>query len=103
MVLRGRVDEPFSQEPPAQRAEIEIAAVIAKALDDGIERRVRAEPVYETLPGWSEDISAAKSFDELPKNAQAYVKALEEMSGAPVSAIGVGPGRDETIQINAFL
>lgn len=62
-----------------------------------------AEPVYETLPGWSEDISAAKSFDELPKNAQAYVKALEEMSGAPVSAIGVGPGRDETIQINAFL
>jgi adenylosuccinate synthase len=62
-----------------------------------------AKPIYETLPGWSEDISSAKAFDELPKNAQAYVKALEEMSGAPISAIGVGPGRDETIQINSFL
>ncbi|MFB6887890.1 adenylosuccinate synthase [Kitasatospora sp. NPDC056327] len=62
-----------------------------------------AKPVYESLPGWSEDISGAKTFEELPKNAQAYVKALEEMSGAPISAIGVGPGRDETIQINSFL
>ena len=62
-----------------------------------------ATPVYEYLPGWSEDITRAKSFQDLPKNAQGYVKALEEMSGAPVSAIGVGPGRDETIQINSFL
>ncbi|MBI0297664.1 adenylosuccinate synthase [Streptomyces sp. PRKS01-29] len=62
-----------------------------------------AKPVYETLPGWSEDITQAKTFDELPKNAQKYVQALEEMSGAPISAIGVGPGRDETIQINSFL
>ncbi|MER6302651.1 adenylosuccinate synthase [Kitasatospora sp. NPDC001539] len=62
-----------------------------------------AKPIYETLPGWSEDISKAKTFAELPKNAQAYVKALEEMSGAPISAIGVGPGRDETIQINSFI
>ncbi|MCQ8192818.1 adenylosuccinate synthase [Streptomyces rugosispiralis] len=62
-----------------------------------------AKPIYETLPGWSEDITQAKTFDELPKNAQTYVQALEEMSGAPISAIGVGPGRDETIQINSFL
>ncbi|WP_314175762.1 adenylosuccinate synthase [Streptomyces winkii] len=62
-----------------------------------------ATPVYEYLPGWSEDITKAKSFTDLPKNAQAYVKTLEEMSGAPVSAIGVGPGRDETIQVNSFL
>ncbi|MER7399280.1 adenylosuccinate synthase [Streptomyces sp. NPDC000151] len=62
-----------------------------------------AKPVYEMLPGWSEDITKAKTFAELPKNAQAYVKALEDMSGAPISAIGVGPGRDETIQINSFL
>ncbi|QKW20901.1 adenylosuccinate synthase [Kitasatospora sp. NA04385] len=62
-----------------------------------------AKPVYENLPGWSEDISKAQTFGDLPKNAQAYVKALEEMSGAPISAIGVGPGRTETIQINSFL
>ncbi|MEI5098704.1 adenylosuccinate synthase [Streptomyces sp. PmtG] len=62
-----------------------------------------AKPVYETLPGWSEDITKAKTFADLPKNAQAYVKALEEMSGAPISAIGVGPGRDETIEINSFI
>ncbi|MQY14172.1 Adenylosuccinate synthetase [Streptomyces sp. RB5] len=62
-----------------------------------------ATPVYEYLPGWTEDISKAKTFADLPKNAQAYVKALEEMSGAPISAIGVGPGRDETIEINSFL
>ncbi|KQX37138.1 adenylosuccinate synthase, partial [Streptomyces sp. Root1295] len=57
-----------------------------------------AKPIYENLPGWSEDITKAKTFADLPKNAQAYVKALEEMSGAPISAIGVGPGRTETIE-----
>lgn len=62
-----------------------------------------AKPVYENLPGWSEDITKAKTFADLPKNAQDYVKALEEMSGAPISAIGVGPGRTETIEINSFL
>jgi adenylosuccinate synthase len=62
-----------------------------------------AKPVYEYLPGWSEDISKAKTFADLPANAQAYVKALEEMSGAPISAIGVGPGRTETIEVNSFL
>ncbi len=62
-----------------------------------------AVPIYEMLPGWSEDISGARTFDELPANARRYVRALEELSGAPVSAIGVGPGRDETIQINPFL
>ncbi|MEU8133816.1 adenylosuccinate synthase [Streptodolium elevatio] len=62
-----------------------------------------AKPVYEMLPGWSEDLTAAKTFDDLPKNAQAYVKALEEMSGAPISAIGVGPGREQTIAVRSFL
>ena len=56
-----------------------------------------AVPIYEYLPGWSEDISKARSITDLPKNAQSYVAYLEEISGAPMSAIGVGPGRDETI------
>jgi adenylosuccinate synthase len=62
-----------------------------------------AKPVYEYLPGWSEDISKARSLAELPENARAYVRAVEEMSGARVSAIGVGPGREETIEINSLL
>ncbi len=56
-----------------------------------------ALPIYEELPGWFEDISACREFAELPANARAYVERIEELTGAPVSAIGVGPGRDETI------
>jgi len=56
-----------------------------------------AVPVYEELPGWFEDLSPFRSFDELPANARAYVHRIEELTGAPVSAIGVGPGRDQTI------
>jgi len=62
-----------------------------------------AKPVYEYLPGWSEDISKAKSLDQLPANAQAYVRYLEEISGAPVSAVGVGAERDETILIKELI
>ena len=56
-----------------------------------------AKPVYEWLDGWSEDISQCRSFDELPKNAQAYVERIEELCGTRVSVIGVGPGREENV------
>jgi adenylosuccinate synthase len=62
-----------------------------------------AKPIYEYLPGWSEDISKARKLSDLPINAQGYIKFLEKISGAPISAIGVGPGRDETIQIREFI
>jgi adenylosuccinate synthase len=62
-----------------------------------------AKPVYEYLPGWSENISGARSLDDLPKNARAYVKFLEEISGAPMSTIGVGPGREETIVVRDLI
>ena len=62
-----------------------------------------AKPIYEYLPGWTEDISGARSLSDLPKNAQSYVKYLEEISGAPMSAIGVGPGRDQTIVVKDFV
>ncbi|NYI79670.1 adenylosuccinate synthase [Nocardioides panzhihuensis] len=61
-----------------------------------------AKPIYEMLPGWKEDISGARSFDDLPANAQAYVKYVEEISGARMSVIGVGPARDETVIINSL-
>jgi adenylosuccinate synthase len=58
-----------------------------------------ATPVYEFFEGWGEDISGCRSFDDLPKNAQTYVQALEEMSGAPFWAVGVGPGREQTVVV----
>ncbi|WP_235736234.1 adenylosuccinate synthase [Nocardioides alcanivorans] len=60
----------------------------------------RATPIYEYFDGWKSDISGCRSFDELPANAQAYVKALEEMSGAKFWGVGVGPGREETIVVH---
>jgi adenylosuccinate synthase len=54
-----------------------------------------ARPVYEYFDGWREDIRECRDFAELPKNAQSYIRILEEMSGTRVSVIGVGPGRDE--------
>jgi adenylosuccinate synthase len=62
-----------------------------------------ARPIYEFLPGWNEDISKAKSLDQLPVNAKAYVKYLEEISRAPISAVGVGPERDQTISVRELI
>jgi adenylosuccinate synthase len=62
-----------------------------------------AKPIYEYLPGWKENISKAKSVADLPKNAQEYVKFLEKVSGVQISAIGVGPGRDETIVVRDLI
>jgi adenylosuccinate synthase len=56
-----------------------------------------AVPIYEEFPGWSEDITGAREFSDLPINAQNYVLALEKMSNSRISAIGVGPGRDEIV------
>ncbi|HEV7935599.1 MAG TPA: adenylosuccinate synthase [Actinomadura sp.] len=62
-----------------------------------------ARPILEYFDGWKEDITGATSFDELPRNAKAYVRALEEMSGAQISAIGVGPGRDQTLALRPLI
>ena len=62
-----------------------------------------AVPVYEYFDGWWEDLSDAREFADLPRNAQAYVRALEEMIGAPVAAIGTGPRRDQTLQLRPLL
>ncbi|MBS1905496.1 MAG: adenylosuccinate synthase [Actinobacteria bacterium] len=56
-----------------------------------------AKPILEYFPGWQEDISSARTFEELPKNAQDYVLALEKMSGTRISVIGVGPERDQVV------
>jgi len=62
-----------------------------------------ARPVYEYLDGWSQDISGAREFDDLPAAAQRYLLHLEEISGVRISSIGVGPGREATIVRHALL
>ncbi len=62
-----------------------------------------ATPIYEYLDGWWEDISAAREFSDLPGKAQAYVRSVEDLIGAPVSAVGVGPRRDQIVQLRQIL
>lgn len=62
-----------------------------------------SHPVYEYLDGWEEDISGARSYDDLPPAAQRYVRSIEEMSGVQVSAVGVGPDRDATLELRSLL
>ncbi len=62
-----------------------------------------ATPVYEELSGWAEDLSACRVLDDLPPAARAYVAAIEDLSGCRVSAVGVGPGREETIGVRPLL
>jgi adenylosuccinate synthase len=62
-----------------------------------------ATPVYEYLDGWSEDLTEARELADLPGNARAYIEALEDMIGAPVSAVGTGPRRDQTLQIRPLI
>jgi adenylosuccinate synthase len=62
-----------------------------------------AVPVYEEFPGWDDDITKARSLDDLPKNARGYVEAVEAMTSVPISVIGVGPGRDESIVVRSLV
>jgi adenylosuccinate synthase len=61
-----------------------------------------AVPVYEELPGWWEDLSHCRTLDELPPNARAYISRLEQLCQARISAIGVGPGRNQTIELRGL-
>ena len=62
-----------------------------------------AVPVYEDFPGWDDDISKARSLSDLPDNARHYVQAVESMTSVPISVIGVGPGRDESIVVRPLV
>ena len=62
-----------------------------------------AKPIYEYFDGWNESISDAKTLEELPENARKYVHKLEELSGCRISAIGVGPDRDQTIVVRDLM
>ena len=62
-----------------------------------------ARPVYEELDGWWEDISKCRTLEDLPDNARRYVQRIEELAGARVSVVGVGPGREENVLLHPLL
>ena len=64
-----------------------------------IEDWEKCEPIYETVPGWKQDISKCTTWDELPENCKAYVKRFGEVVGCPVGSVGVGPDREQTIPV----
>ena len=59
-----------------------------------------AEPIYETMQGWDEDITSIDKFEDLPSNAQKYIKAIEDFIGVPITFISVGPERNQNIIIS---
>ncbi len=74
-----------------------------ETLDDfpaALKTLVACKPVFETLPGWSEDISGIRKLEDLPKNARHYLDRIEELLETPIDIVSVGPGRNETIIVN---
>ncbi len=59
----------------------------------------RVEPIYETWPGWQEDTTGVRAWDDLPENAQRYLRRIEELAGAPIRYVSVGPERDQLIVV----
>ena len=75
----------------------ELDGKILKALPAVVEDLDRVVPIYEEMPGWSEDITNVKSFEELPVNCQNYIRRIEELVNCPVTIFSVGPDREQTV------
>ncbi|MBR2521542.1 MAG: adenylosuccinate synthetase, partial [Coriobacteriales bacterium] len=66
-------------------------------MPDTLSAFAKAKPIYEELDGWMADTTACKTYDELPENAKAYLRRIEELVGVPITLISTGPDRDQTI------
>lgn len=67
-----------------------------------LEQLAAVEPVYAEVPGWQDDISKCRNFDDLPPNAKRYLHKLEQLTGVPISWVGVGPDRDSMFLMPQF-
>lgn len=75
----------------------ELNGEIINTIPATLEDYAACKPVYITMPGWSEDITTVKSLEELPLNAQNYLKKIEELTGVPIAMFSVGPDREQTV------
>jgi adenylosuccinate synthase len=73
---------------------------VVDTLPIGADDVARCQPIYETLPGWSESTFGLNQWDQLPQNAQHYLKRLQTLCGVPVAIVSTGPERDETIVLD---
>lgn len=78
----------------------EIDGEVVTTPPSSIEVLERAKPVYIEVPGWEEDITAIRNYNELPENCKDYIRKVEELVGAPISMVSVGPDREQNIFIN---
>ncbi len=78
----------------------EVDGDILKDFPAGLSMLGTCKPIYETMPGWSEDISGIRNYDDLPENAKNYLERIQELSATPIDIVSVGPERDETIIVN---
>lgn len=75
----------------------EIDGEVYTTVPSSIEKLAKAKPVYEELPGWKEDITQMKEYEELPENCKKYIKRMEELVGCPITVVSVGPDRTQNI------
>lgn len=68
-----------------------------------LEDLAKCEPVYEEFDGWGDEVANARSYEELPENAKAYLRRIEEFTGTKISIVGVGPRRDQSIRVTKEL
>ena len=95
-ILRGKL-EAASRAPLRICTAYELDGQRTDVFPSQVTKLEKVKPVYEDLPGWTEDITACRTWDTLPENAKRYFRRIEELIGVPISLISVGPGRDETI------
>lgn len=81
----------------------EIDGEVYEHIPAAVEKVARAKPVYEVLPGWEEDISAVRRFEDLPANCQHYLRRMEELAGVRISLVSVGPDRANNIQLHDII
>jgi adenylosuccinate synthase len=80
-----------------------VGGEIMKTLPASGAALAKAEPVYEDFPGWGSDTSGARAFADLPRNAQRYVEAIQELLETPICLVSVGPQREQAINIKGIL
>jgi adenylosuccinate synthase len=76
---------------------------VTEVFPGGVAALERAKPIYEEMPGWSEPTASVTQFDDLPKEAKAYVERLQELIGCPIDVISTGPYRHETVRVRPVI